>query len=643
MRTQSCKFISFGAGVCLALCASQASAQGTASGGLANGGASTDMIEAMAQGTTLVSVHVVDQTGKVIAAAATIHLQRSGEIIDNIHGLASTAFDSTARSGLARIEGIPTGEYLMEVTAPGYKRSTQKLTVLGAYAKTEAFVKLSPFDGSGDSDVELDQPNAPILTTPMRRELDAVLSAMSSGKMQQAPPHLKNLLKHAPENPDAHFIAGYYDERTKDTAGAKTEYEQAVKLFPAHFSAQLSLGSLLLNQGDAAGAIPHLESALSVGPNSWRGHWLLAEAHLHADRNAEQAKFHAQRAIDVGKEKAVRAEITLAMAEAIGGDITGGQKRLEAFLKDHPTDPSAARAKEGLGILTEASKHSGSSEISLPSGKADDGMGDLEDVPPEAITTLPKGVDDFRPVVTEGVACEMPQVLAGAELRSREFVNALERFTAKENVVQDELDRSGTPKHSAHRSFNYVAALEHPRPNTIIMDELRDGSFGLDDIPGSLAMEGIPAVGVVFNEAYANDFNFTCEGLGEWKGQTAWQVRFEQKADRPSRIHGWMINNKIYPASMKGRAWLSADSYQLLHVETDLAEPIKPIKLEYQHMSIDYLPVAFPNKKSSLWLPASAQIFYKYRGHYGRQEHDFSDFTLFSVNTKDDPSKPKKK
>lgn len=169
MQRNSRKVLFGGVILCVAMCASQATAQGTASGGMANGGATTDMMESMVQGTSLVSVHVVDQTGKVITASAKIQLQRSGEIIDNIHGLPSTAFESTARSGLARIEGIPSGEYLMEVSAPGYKSSTQKLTVLGAYAKTEAFVKLSPFDGSGDSAIDLDQPNAPILPTPMRR------------------------------------------------------------------------------------------------------------------------------------------------------------------------------------------------------------------------------------------------------------------------------------------------------------------------------------------------------------------------------------------------------------------------------------------------------------------------------------------
>ena len=96
-------------------------------------------MEAMTQGTSLVSIHVVDQTGKVITAEAKIQLQRAQEMIDNIHGLTQTSFEGSARSGLARIEGIPSGEYLLQVSAPGYKSNTQKLTVMGAYAKTEAF------------------------------------------------------------------------------------------------------------------------------------------------------------------------------------------------------------------------------------------------------------------------------------------------------------------------------------------------------------------------------------------------------------------------------------------------------------------------------------------------------------------------
>jgi hypothetical protein len=83
---------------------------------------------------------------------------------------------------------------------------------------------------------------------------------------------------------------------------------------------------------------------------------------------------------------------------------------------------------------------------------------------------------------------------------------------------------------------------------------------------------------------------------------------------------------------LKGRAWLAADSYTIVHIETDLMKPVKEIKLEYEHISIDYAAVPFSTKREPLWLPANAEVFTKQRGHYSRQEHDFSDFQLFSTN-----------
>jgi hypothetical protein len=73
----------------------------------------------------------------------------------------------------------------------------------------------------------------------------------------------------------------------------------------------------------------------------------------------------------------------------------------------------------------------------------------------------------------------------------------------------------------------------------------------------------------------------------------------------------------------------------LLHLDTDLVTPIKEAHLDYEHMAIDYQPVLFATTKGSLWLPAEAQVFTKLHGHYARQDHQFSKFTLFSVDTKE--------
>ena len=260
---------------------------------------------------------------------------------------------TTTKKGLARIDGVIGGEYIVEVSAPGYETHREKLTVLGMFTTANAFISLHPFDGSEDN-MAIEQPGAARATGSARTELDFAIDDIMGGKIPHAAPHIKNALKRAPDNPDVHFVAGYYAEHTKNLAGAREEYEKAVTLYPKHFSAQLSIGTLLVNQGDFAGAIPYLEKALAVGPNSWRGHWLLAESYLSANRDFGRSRFQANRALELGKDKALEAEITIAFADAMGGDIDSGRARLEKFVHDHPNDPRTVRAKDGLAMFANA-------------------------------------------------------------------------------------------------------------------------------------------------------------------------------------------------------------------------------------------------------------------------------------------------
>lgn len=591
------------------------------------------------QSTSIVDIHVFDSSGKAFTAIAVIKLWPYTNVTIQGHN----TYDSYAKNGLAHLEAIDGGDYMLEVSAEGYETHREKLTVLPGYAKTQAYVKMHAFDGSSD-DITLEQPGAPIINPAARRDLSSAILEMQSGKFDQAASHVKSALKRAPDNPDVHFIAGYVAEAKHDESSARTEYEAAVRLFPNHMSAQIALGDLLVRSGDAAQSVPHLQRALTVGPNSWRAHWLLAEAELQLKPpDVAASKLHANRAIELGKDRANAARITIALADGMAGDLDAAHSELQSFLVDYPKDKSVARAREALAAVDKAKADNAAHNIIVAPVPVSD-IGDLEGVSPEAMPGLPASIDANVPAVSTEVACELPQVLSGAALRSRELADNLLRFSAKELVVHEDLDAKGAARKSANASYNYVADLERPTKNMIIMSELRNGSYGFGpDFPAPLAMDGIPAVGLIFNSAFVPDFTFSCEGLGQWHGQPAWQVRFQQRPDRAARIHDWTINGKTYSAILKGRAWLTADSYQLVHLETDLVQPIAAIKLEYQHMSIDYAPVNFPSKKNSLWLPASAQIYCKYRGRYFKQEHDYSNFTLYSVDTLETQGKPKSK
>jgi Flp pilus assembly protein TadD len=587
----------------------------------------------MLENTSELIIHILGKGGTRLEAPATVKLQRmerpnSPTVASYSNSpIIASYYEVSAKNGHATIDHVGSGDYIVEVSAPGYETHQERLTVVGGFATTNAFFTLHTFDGSEDT-IVWEQPGAPPVAGAARKDVDDAITALAEGKISQAGPHVKSALKHAPDSPDVHFLAGFYDEQNKDKAGAQQEYETAIKIFPNDFAAQLNLGCLLINEKKPTEAIPHLEKALAVGPNSWRGHWMLAEAYLQGKSDAQSAKYQAALALQLGKEKALDAEITLAMAEAIGGDLEAGKARLNKFIAEHPKDERVGRAKESLTALN-------GTKIVTVSVRGTTSADLADDVPPSEMPGLPANVDAAVPPVSPDAKCDLPQVMAGAAQRSKEFVDDLEHFTAKETVIHEDLSSKGGVLDRIQKSFDYLAALEYPRPDLIVLDEMRNGNFGTTGKEGTITDMGLPAIGLVFHPAYSKDFNFTCEGLGLWKGQLAWQIRFEQKSDRPARIRAWSINGVVYPVVLKGRAWVIADSYNLLHIDTDLINPIKEARLDYEHMAIDYQPVLFTTRKGSLWLPAEAQVYSKLHGHYYRQDHEFSKFVLFSVDTKE--------
>jgi tetratricopeptide (TPR) repeat protein len=547
---------------------------------------------------------------------------------------------ATGPGATAQFNGLRGGDYTVEVNAAGYKAATQQVTLLGDNGIVNEFITLERDDGQR---VEAGQLDTPLLVGKARRELDLAVAALRANKPADAASHVAYILKHAPGNPDVQYVAALYSLDVKEEAAARAHLEAAVNILPQYSAAQLELASLLLEGHDAAGAIAHLERALAAHPNSWRAHGLIAEAYLDANQDVERAKFHAAKALELGKAAAAGVEITLARAEALSGEREAAYQTLQEFLKTYPQHSEAARARQMLSALEQLPAKPAPQQIPVvvPSLGTTAGAGNLSsDVPANSMLRLPKDVDDEIPPVQASIPCSLSQVLQGASQRALEFTVALERFSAREEVVEEELDGAGVTQRAKRGAFNYVAALEHPSPHTILVDEMRDGQFSLDNFPAPLASEGLPAQELIFHPDYAEDFTFSCEGLGEWRGEPAWQVHFRERDDRPLRFRQWVIADRSYPVQLKGRAWISAHTYQPLHLETDLVEPITLIALDYEHSSVDYAPVKFPDGKRQLWLPARAEVYSRFRGHSSRQRHEFSDFVLFSVQTKETANTP---
>jgi len=53
----------------------------------------------------------------------------------------------------------------------------------------------------------------------------------------------------------------------------------------------------------------------------------------------------------------------------------------------------------------------------------------------------------------------------------------------------------------------------------------------------------------------------------------------------------------------------SPETSQIQHIDFDLLEAIAPIRLQTEHMSIDYGAVEFPKRKLQLWLPETVSFY----------------------------------
>lgn len=260
-----------------------------------------------------------------------------------------------------------------------------------------------------------------------------------------------------------------------------------------------------------------------------------------------------------------------------------------------------------------------------------------------ATTWAPPDIDDLVPPVDPSLACPVSKVLKAAGDRAQELVSTLPKFTATERMEHYEADTQGNWGKPHLAQFDYLVEMEHVREGMLVMDEIRDRTRSLEKFPAHIATLGLPAVAMVFHPFFVNEYDMKCEGMGKLDRYQAWQVRFQQRPDKLARLRAYRIRNLSYPIKLKGRAWIDANTFQVVRIETDLVEPVPQIALRREHLTVDYRPVKFHKQNEELWLPQTAEVFMDFRGHHYRRRHTFTDFMLFAVDvlqTVQQPTEP---
>jgi tetratricopeptide (TPR) repeat protein len=533
-------------------------------------------------------------------------------------------------SGHTSIQGLIPGSYIVEASAAGFVDVRETVVLETKWSQVTVLLTMKPEETDKPSSNKL---APPILAPNARKELEKGLEAFRGKDFAQARKHFEKALAVAPGNPDVQFLMGVLELQEKNVAAAKEHLQKAIQIFPNHIRSLETLGEIYSSEGKVNEALPLLEKGVSLEEGSWRAHWKLGQAYLQANE-PKKALEQAEHAIGLGKSKAGSAHILKAEALADLGEREEADKTLDRFLIEEPNDPTSAKARalqsqlKQEGLRAEGSK---SLPLQIP-----EGLSEVADLRPPVTRSkgslwAKPGIDEVVPQVAPNVSCSTSQVLAGVGMQAVKLMESLERFAAVEQVTHFTVDKAGELRSPQRRSYEYVVVLLPSKNGVIRVEEYRDGSLDPNLFPAHIATEGLPAMALIFHPQLASDFNFVCEGLGSIGGKPAWQVHFQQKKDRPSRIRAYVIQGNYHSVALKGRAWIDAGTHQVVRLESELVHPLPEIHLRQEHLSIEYAPVKFHSKDVQLWLPQSADLFVEEDKLAFYRTHTFSNFQLFSV------------
>jgi tetratricopeptide (TPR) repeat protein len=557
-----------------------------------------------------------------VEAVVRVNWQGHGTLVATTGGAKNQLSTATFR--------VQPGEFDIEVEAAGYDKATEHAVVTREGMKEMVFVFMTR-TGSGGAAIA---PAGVTMAPKLQKELQKSVEAMQQKKYDEARKHLEIAQKIAPSNPDVMYMIGVLDYTVKDLPGARKQFEQVVASYPTHERSLMMLGHMQYEAKEYKEAEATLQKAVDADEKNWRAHYALALASAFAGDLAK-AGVEAARVAELNPEKAAAMKMLGAKLLMLQGKNDDAKLAFEAFIKAYPQDAAVPQAQQYIAQMEEAKKKAAAAASAAEALKASSADADVIPAGKNVQTWAPPDVDAGVPPTTVGVACSLDSVMDNARRRIEKQLGDLEKFSATERVEHQKMEKNETWSSPLSKDFYYMISVFH-RPNVpyyFVEDRTTDTSNSA--FPTEIATRGLVSLGfMIINPAYAKDFDFSCEGLSNWNGKATWQLHFVQRKDAPSDVRSWEYKGKTYTIPLKGRLWVGANTYSIVHLETALREPVSGIQLDREQLTVDYGPVKFQSAKTQLWLPLQGEMYFQLMGRRYHHKHTLSDYLLFSVDTK---------
>jgi tetratricopeptide (TPR) repeat protein len=546
----------------------------------------------------------------------------------------------------------------LRISAPGYQPLTNAIT--DPYPDSLGMIDVGTLQLKRAGGMQGSAIGVASLRIPggARKEFDKGVEDARGNRLNSATQHLENAVAKYDKYAAAWTELGKIYLTDRQMEKARQAFEKAIAADPQYIPSYLGFARLDIQTHEFERAVESSGKALELDPGLGLASYLQAVGNFNLNRldAAEKSAREAEKAPhqNIPQLHALLADIFLQKQEYSNAAI-----EMQTYLKESPGGPFAAEMRRKLEQVERAMVDAASKSEPLPAVPQTASSPEpwqeeqaLVETPATLSASVrgkrtktelwvPPDVDAGIPQVTAGAACPLSKVLDQAGKRIVELVDNVNKFTATEVVEHQQVQRSGQLAPSEIRKFNYLVTIARTHDGGTNVEEYRGDGSKLAEFPDHIATLGTPALVLIFHPYHVKDFQMDCEGLGQWEGRPAWQVRFEERHSTRNAISAIDLSSGSFSLRLRGRAWILADSYQVARLETDLADVIPKIRLRLQHQDVEYRPVPLPESRRVIWLPSSTQMYMDFLGHRFYRRHSFTDFKFFSVKVHQTIADPK--
>lgn len=236
-------------------------------------------------------------------------------------------------------------------------------------------------------------------------------------------------------------------------------------------------------------------------------------------------------------------------------------------------------------------------------------------------------------LIVPAAAADLRGILEAAGRRTLELSTQLSAVTCVEAVTQYKVDAKGKELARRETTFDYLMMLQSSGSElTVEESRIEKGRREKRSGASLLTSEGFSVLALIFHPQYQPGFEFTDLGAAVVDKVAARRLAFKHiPGERsPSAL---VLKGREFPIGWQGIATIRENTWEILRIEARLPEAMADLGLLQLSADVTYAPVRFSTESGEYWLPRNATLHAATKRQRWRNEHRFSAYRRFNVET----------